>query len=185
MWKDQMIAVVLASCGMIDFVMHQSLYSAFFIQQLIVAGNWGLVDDADILTVFETDILEEFRFPETAIAQSGIAGYHLQVGFLYCQHTRFYDFETVISFQLTASDTDGISARHRCLSGIDSDGGLLFPFRLAAAYGGIVMISIYIHRVRGCYLRNERYLISKIKPRECPLIKFRRHSFFFFIDKIH
>ena len=27
--------------------------------------------------------------------------------------------------------------------------------------------------------------ISKIKPRECPLIKFKRHSFFFFIDKIH
>ena len=28
-------------------------------------------------------------------------------------------------------------------------------------------------------------LISKIKPRECPLIKLKRLSFFFFIDKIH
>ena len=28
-------------------------------------------------------------------------------------------------------------------------------------------------------------LISKIKPRECPLIKFKGYSFFFFIDKIH
>ena len=33
-----------------------------------------------------------------------------------------------------------------------------------------------INRIKG---------ISKIKPRECPLIKFKRHSFFFFIDKIH
>ena len=28
-------------------------------------------------------------------------------------------------------------------------------------------------------------LISKINPREYPLIKFKGHSFFFFIDKIH
>ena len=28
-------------------------------------------------------------------------------------------------------------------------------------------------------------LISKINPRECPLIKFKGRSFFFFIDKIH
>jgi len=28
-------------------------------------------------------------------------------------------------------------------------------------------------------------LISKINPREYPLIKFKGHSFFFFVDKIH
>lgn len=43
-----------------------------------------------------------------------------------------------------------------------------------------------------CAQNNKRILavkylreISKIKPRECLLIKFKRHSFFFFIDKIH
>jgi hypothetical protein len=40
-------------------------------------------------------------------------------------------------------------------------------------------------RVNESHSRVTYPLISKINPREYPLIKFKGHSFFFFVDKIH
>jgi len=46
--------------------------------------------------------------------------------------------------------------------------------------GHIFIMSFFLSNLNIC-----KHSISKIKPRECPLIKFKGRSFFFFHDIIH